>query len=188
MALVREFNEGFLELLSFSARLDGARPLPEFVRAHRGSWLALDAAARARACQCPFLLADIHYRNAGWWQWATRGKEIRVPRTASPPGLFPPKLAIEVMYEALVLTWHTARVNPRVAATLLGMSSQVCEIVAALGLRGLRHLASHHHRSLRPRWEHLASFWEPLLSASCRENPESLHDLFRHGIQLLDHE
>ena len=187
LELVREFNEGFLELLSHTARLDGARALPEFVRVHRGAWLALDAAARARAAQCPFLLADIHYRNPAWWQWAS-GKGIRPPRTTGPPGLFSSKLAVEVMYEALVLTWHTTRLNPRVAATLFGISSQVCEIVASLGLRDLRHLASHHHRSLRPRWEHLASFWGPLLSASSRENPQSLHDLFRHGIQLLDHE
>lgn len=92
------------------------------------------------------------------------------------------------MYEALVLTWHTARWNPQVAEQILGMSSAVRAIVAPLGLRHLRHLATHYHRHLRPRWENLTAFWETLLTAACREAPGPLRKLFRHGLQLLDQE
>jgi hypothetical protein len=182
---VHEFNDRFLELLSLSARSDAQRVLPEFVRAHRGALLALDRAARGRASRSPFLLVDIQLRNPQWWEWASH-EESRQSRTARPPVLFAPKLALEVMYEALVLTWHTVRWSPQVAVKILGMSPMVCAIVAPLGLKHLRHLASHHYRELRPRWEHLTAFWATLLTAACRETPGSLRNLIRHGLQLLD--
>jgi hypothetical protein len=181
---VHEFNGRLLGLLAQIAHSNGAHPPPEIVQEHRELWLALDPAACERASRCPFLLIDIHFRDPEWWQWARQEHSWRT-RAPPTPGLLPRKLAVEMMYDALVVTWHAARLDGRVAATLFAMTPKVLAVVAKLGLRHLRQMAEHHHRELRPRWEQLPTFWGRLLSAACSGDHETLFDLHLHGFQLL---
>lgn len=187
LALVYEFNERFLTLLSQLADPDAGPPPPDFVRMHQSTWQALDAAACQRASRCPFLLVDIHFRDTRWWHWASTEAAWR-GREPALPGLLPSKLAVEVLHEALILAWHTAQWHQRAAGLLLGMSSEVCDIIARLGLRTLRLIAVHCHRHLCPRWEHLTSFWDRFLTTACGDNTQELRDLFWAGVQMLNPE
>jgi len=100
--------------------------------------------------------------------------------------LFPRKRAVELTRDALIVAWCTARQDTRLAAALLAMSDEVAHVVAKLGLRQLRLIPDHHHQHLRPRWDHLSSFWGRLLSAASRDDGEALHDLHLYAYQLAD--
>lgn len=156
--LVHEFNELFVEQVAKAAREDGEHSMPEMVRMHRDLWVSLDGPARRRASQCPFLLADIQFRNAAWWQRAQNDPTWH----GGPPSsmrLFLRKPAVDLMRDALVVAWCTARQDTRLAATFFAMSDEVARVVAKLGLRQLRHMTDHCYQHLRPRWQHLSTFW-----------------------------
>lgn len=187
LELVHEFNERYVELVVQAAREDGEHTAPEIVRSHRALWLTLDPAAQRRASRCPFLLAEIQFRNVPWWERA-RSEPSSHGGAFTSVRMFSRRLAVELMRDALIVAWYTARLDAEVAATLLAMSKDVAGIVANLGLRQLRDIAEHQHHHLRPRWEHLASFWERLLTAAGRDDDEALLELHQHGFQLADAE
>jgi hypothetical protein len=187
LELVHEFNERYVELVAQAAREDGEHTAPEIVRAHRALWRTLDPTAQRRASRCPFLLADIQFRDAPWWQRAQREPSWDGGPFTS-VSMFSRRLAVELMRDALLVAWYIARLDTGVAATLLAMSKDVASIVAKLGLRQLRDIAEHQHHQLRPRWEHLSSFWGRLLSAAGRDDDQALLELHRHGFQLADAE
>ena len=185
LELVHEFNERFVVETAEVVRESDASTLPEVVRIHRDLWVALDAPACQRASQCPFLLADVHFRDEAWWQRAQRDASWQSGPAAS-ARLFPRKLAVELMRDALIVAWYTARQDPRLAAALFAMSEEVARVIAKLRLRDLRLVPLHHHQQLRPRWDHLSSFWGRLLSAASRDDIEALHDLQLHAHQLAN--
>ena len=185
LELVYEFNERFIQETAEVAREGDASTLPDMVRIHRDLWVALDPPACHRASRCPFLLADIQFRNEAWWQrvqsdasWQS-GPAVSVRH-------FPRRRAVELMRDALIVAWYTARQDTRLAAGLLAMSDGVTRAVAKLSLRHLRLIPDHHHQHLRLRWEYLSSFWGRLLSAASRDDAEALHDLHLHAYQLAD--
>lgn len=183
--LVHEFNELFVEQLAEVARENGERTMPEMVRMHRDLWVSLDRPARRRASQCPFLLADFQFRNVTWWQRAGNAPRWHggSPTAAR---LFLRKPAIDLTRDALVVAWYTARQDARLAATFLAMSDEVAHVIAKLGLRQLRLIADRYNQHLRPRWQHLSSFWGRLLSAASRDDREALYDLHLQAFQLSD--
>lgn len=185
LELVHEFNERFVTETAQAAREDGERVLPEMVRMHRDLWVRLDGPARRRASECPFLLADIQFRNAAWWQRAQNDASWHGGQPTA-VRLFSRKPAIELMRDALLVAWSTARQDPRLAATLLAMSDEVARVVAKLGLHHLRRIPEQCHQHLRPRWQHLSSFWGRLLSAASCDDREALYDLQLHAFQLAD--
>jgi hypothetical protein len=182
--LIHGFNERFLELLTQVAQVDDEQCLLDIVRLHRDLWLRLDVDARKRASQFPYLLIDIHFHSEEWWLWA-RTPSSRQGRDTSSSGIFAPKLAVELMYEALLLAWHTARSDGPSANILLAMSPGVVLTVAALEPRDITHIAEHHNHHLRPRWEHLPTFWRHVLAAACSGDNGAIHDLHHHGLHLL---
>ncbi len=186
LALVHEFNELFVEQVAEIARGDDLLTAPEMVRSHRELWAGLDARARRSASRCPFLLADIQFRNQPWWQRVQyhAGGHPDSPPSAAP--LFSPKPAVELTRDALIVAWSTARQDTRLAATLLAMSHEVARIVAQLGLSHLRHITDHHHHHLRPRWEHLSPFWGRLLTAAHNDDRDALYTLHLQAFQFAD--
>lgn len=185
LELIHEFNELFIGQLAEVAREGDSRATPAWVRTHRNLWVNLDAAARRRASRCPFLLADIQFRNATWWRHA-KNEATWQGDPPDPGRLFPSTPAVQLMEDALVVAWSTARQDARLAVALLAMSDEVADIVARLGLRERRRIAAQHHQHLRPRWEHLSSFWGPLLIAASRDDGEALYDLHLYAFQLAD--
>jgi hypothetical protein len=185
LELVQEFNERFIWETAEVVRVSDAGTLPEMLRMHRDLWATLDPAACRRASRCPFLLADIHFRNEAWWERAQSDASWQ-SGPAGPMRLFARRRSIELMRDALTVAWCTARQDTRLAATLLAMSDDVARVVAKLGLRHLRLIPDRHHQHLRPRWDHMSSFWGRLLSAASRDDVEALHDLQLHAYQLAD--
>lgn len=184
LELVHEFNERFIGETAELVRESDAGTLPEMIRMHRDLWVALDPPACRRASRCPFLLADIHFRDEAWWRRAQNDESWQ----SGPVGsrLFARRRAVELMRDALTVAWCTARQDTRLAATLLAMSDGVARVVAKLGLHHLRLIPYRHHQQLRPRWDHMSSFWGRLLSAASRDDVEALHDLQLHAYQLAD--
>lgn len=185
LELVHEFNERFIGETAEVVRESAASALPEMVRMHRDLWATLDPPACQRASRCPFLLADIHFRDEAWWQRAQYDDSWQGGQSGS-VRLFARKRAVELMRDALTVAWCTARQDARLAVTLLAMSDGVARIVAKLGLRHLRLIPDRHHQHLRPRWDHMSSFWGRLLSAASHDDVEALHDLQLHAYQLAD--
>jgi len=185
LELVHEFNELFVEQVADAAREGDGHTLPEIVRVHQDLWASLDGPARQRASQCPLLLGDLQFRNAVWWQCAHSDPSWH----GGPPSsvrLFGRRPAIELTRDALLVACYTARQDTRLAGTLFAMSQGVACIIAQLGLRHVRRIPDQCHQHLRPRWQHLSSFWGRLLSAAIRDDREALYDLHLHAFQLAD--
>ncbi len=185
LKLVRKFNEQFLEKLAEVAQESDGRPVPEMVRTNRDLWVNLDASARERAGGFPLLLADIHFRDAPWWCRA----QIKVSEqegASGPVPLFADGQGTDLMRHALFVAWRVAQQDARDAEILLAMSDDVAVVVSSLGFDELRHIAQHHHRELRPRWEHLGAFWSELLSAAIRNDRRALNDLRLYVHQLAE--
>ena len=185
LELVHEFNELFIEQMVDAARRDGPCTRLDVARMHRDLWTSLDAPARRRLGQCPFLLADIQFRNAAWWERAQSGAVLQ----DGPPGPdcpFSRAAASELMRDALVVAWSICRQDRRLAATLLLMSGEVARIVARLGLAQLRNMPDRHYQHLRPLWEYQGSVWDRLLTAARHDDRKALCDMHLHAFQLAD--
>lgn len=185
LELVREFNERLIEAVSEAAREGDRHRAPEMVRAHRDLWLNLDPATRQRASRFPFLLADIRFHDATWWQRA-RSECAWQDGPPGPTRLFVRRRAAELTRDALIVAWRTAQQDPRLAVILLAMSGEVARIVATLGLGHLRRIADLHPWHLRPRWDHSDLFWGRFLSAASRDDRRALRGLHMHALQLAD--
>ena len=183
--VVHEFNERFVRAITSVAREGDQGTMPEVVWIHRDLWPNLDAAAIRHMSQCPFLLANIHFRSATWWQQA-RNVASSPGGAPGPVPLFSGERAVELMWEAILIARRTIRVDTRDAAILLGMSSDVASVVADLGLGDLQHIAHHHHRHLRPRWEHRSAFWGKLLDTASHDDREALYELRLYAFQMAD--
>lgn len=156
----------------------------DLVRLHQDLWTGLDTPSRKRAARCPFLLVDARFQNEAWWHWAKTSRP-HIGKDASSLIPLPASIAKDLMYETLVLAWHTARSDSRAASVLLAMSPKVAATLARLGLQDIHHIAAHHSHYLRPRWEDLPLFWRHLLIAARSDDNVALHEVHLHGLQLL---
>jgi hypothetical protein len=184
LRLVHELNDRCLAELANLAQSDRSPRASEFFGRHRDDWRSLDAGARREAARFPFLLLDIHFQDDEWWRSAA---DPRSEGTPSNPSLsfFAPEPAGELIRETLVLAWHTVLSNRGAGMLLLGMSPAVCGRVADLGLQHIERITARDSCHIRPRWEHLPSFWGQLLTAARGGNFELLYDLRLHGFQLF---
>lgn len=89
---VHALNERCLEVLAQLAHAASGRVTVDIVNRHRTLWRGLDAAARRRAAQAPFLLLDAHFRSEDWWHWA-RNPRFAQRRSLASTSSFPPKSA-----------------------------------------------------------------------------------------------
>lgn len=180
-------NERCLELLGQLARSDRERITPDIVNQHRSLWRNLNVTARKRAAATPFLLVDVHFQDASWWEWA------RAPRPSGkrampshPP--FAGKITSELMREALMLAWSTAAFDRGAASILLGMTPAVAAVISELGPQDVERITARHSRHLRPRWEDFPIIWGRLLRAARDGDDDALHEVRLHGVQLLGSE
>jgi len=182
LRLVHELNERCIETLARLSTDRSTRTI-EIVASSRALWSCLDAGARRRAAECPFLLVDVWFQNVHWWRSV---KERRIPHVHSARHrCFPPRAAGTLMRETLMLTWSTARSDRRIAGLLLGLAPAVAEIIAGLGLQDVERIAAKFARQVRPRWEDRPGFWRSLVLAARDGDENTRHEIHLHGLQLL---
>jgi hypothetical protein len=138
---------------------------------------------RARAAYKTFLLLDLEFANAAWWQMVTS----HPARPAPPPswqGSFPRGPAVQLARATIMLAWHSLRAH-RNAACLLGLTPAVAEVIAALSLTDIDRIVDRRFRYLRPRWEDRPAVWRQLLQAAQSPDIRRTRDVNLRGLQLL---
>lgn len=147
---------------------------------HREIWLSVNAVARKRAAQLPFVIVDVHFLEEAWWRDSlTTGNQSR---DVAPDSNGLPNVESEhLMLETIMFAWQTARWDRTVAQISFAMLPSVVDIVAALTPQQLREIAARSPQALRVRWSEDVVFWRDLLTAAGDEDPKRLSDLQLHA-------
>jgi hypothetical protein len=182
---VRDLNARCLEAIGRRlVRAAAARPNDPIDQTELGLWRSLDEAARHRAARCPYLLVDMRFDDAAWWENAkcdamkpTPNPNILSSGTAG--------LGRALANDALTLASWTARSDQRTAMLLFGLDPRVAAVIASLNPVEVRRITARSANQLRPRWERNRRMWGDLLSAAISADDEALTDIHLYGIQLL---
>ena len=181
---VAELNDQCLELLMEEAKSCDMPTGHPLVADLRDLWMALDASARRRASNCPYLLVDSGFVHVQRWAWV-RGHHVRDEERTTQTKFFNSQKAVAVGRLVLTYAWHLARSQNTAARLLLGMSGQCAELIAACSINQIHELAEAHPEWLQPRWPgHLRVWRELLTTAISGESPE-LEQARTRGLQLL---
>lgn len=183
LARVYALNERCLEVITDLARTERRQASIAIVNEHRTLWRTLSVTARFRAAHAPFLLLDVHFKDAEWWR-AARDRSNRRTKVAL-SAAFKGKMAGELMRETLMLAWSTVAFDRGAASIMLGMAPAVSSMIAALGPQDVERIAARHCSHLEPRWKDFPAFWGKLLAAAHNDDEEALHEVHLHGAQLI---
>ena len=177
-----EINERCLELLVSAARTDcPTLPLVCYLRELLCSAMP---DTLARAAHRPLLLIDMQLTNGELWRAATDRPVRRPTRRPASQGAFSRPVAVQLARAALGLAWHTAHAAPH-EIWLLGMTTDVADAIAQLGVTELDSAAERYFKHLRPRWEDRPAVWRRLLLSAQSEEIRRTRDFNLYGIQLL---
>lgn len=179
---LQDVNRQCIELLVDAAR----RPLESsfsLVSTLRETLKALTPEMRRRAAAKAFLLVDLEFSNAPWWQTVQARPKLALP-TPSWQGCFPRSGAVQLTRATLVLAWHSLRAQTH-EPCLLGIAPAVAKMITELSLTEIDNLAVHRFRFVRPRWAHLPAVWRDLLHDAKACDVRRARDLSVRGLQLL---
>lgn len=175
IALAQELNAQCIDLLFSLATNLSFQQLPPFILQNRDQWRLLDEEARRRLAAFPFVIVDLHFKDADWWR-EVLGSQFVASADSTPFG--------DLAVETLLFARQAAREDVVVAKAMFAMATPVASLVASLTLQQVRSIASGHARDLRVRWEDDAEFWGELLAA-CRAGDEQAIDAARRQGKLL---
>ncbi len=146
-------------------------------------WLALDAPARRRAANHPFLLFDAGLSDPRRWRNLDRAQV-----QDAPPGtyqaLFTVSQAIAATERVLVFAWSLARRHAVQARLALGMHPLCLEWITAHSVLAAHQLGRRQWMWLRPRWLNSPEFWDELLRGAAEGGAAHLRARVQ-GIRLL---
>ena len=113
-------NGTFLQLLVDMAQLHTDPPV-NFVEELRETLLRLNSHVNLVAARAPFLLVDIEFRNAAWWEAiaAEASRSVALPAGELNPAR---ARALELARSTLMLAWHMARTDRESSLIEIGMS------------------------------------------------------------------
>ena len=178
---LQEINERCLELLVQAARGGRFGTLP-LVLPLRDLLLQMTPQARQRAARNGFLLVDLEFANALWWLSMTRpGRATPAPRRC---GGFHRTAGVQLARATLMLAWHSLRADSG-SACMLGISSDVGEIIATYSLTKLDRIARRCFRYVRPRWEDRPGVWRQLLLSAQQPDLRRRRDTNVRAVQLI---
>lgn len=180
---VYEVNERCLEMLVSAARAD-QRPSFALVSELSDLLRALPPAERHRAAHRTFLLVDMEFGNADWWQ-AARNHPSKPMCAPAWRGAFPRASAIQLARMTLMLAWHSLRADQATAGILLGMTRPVSDLIAELRFDEIDRIAEKRFRHVRPRWDDRPAVWRKLLLAAKENDGRVMREVNVHGVQLL---
>jgi hypothetical protein len=180
LASLRELNEECLELCAAQGRAHGGHAtLTEIARL----WRPLDAAARARASDCLYLLADAGFACGERWR-CTGASQVDEAAPGYAP-FFTLPAAAAVAQAVLTFAWHLARCQATAARLLLCMPASGVADLAQLTLGQVRALAVRHPHWLQPRWAQRPAMWQELLGAAASGDVVRLERARLRGQRLL---
>ena len=181
--LAHRLNERCIDLFCELA-IDSSPDVPwPPVLPNRDLWVRLDAAARKRLAEFPFVIVDVRFKDETWWR--SLGQEALAPPWDDLISDATPQRYDYLALETLMFAWHVAREDRQVAQMLLAMAPAVAECVAALTMQQVRALGLHGARFLRIRWDDKPQFWRELLISALDEDEAALAELQRDAKLLF---
>jgi len=185
LELVYQLNERSLTLLAEAARSGTSPWLAE--TPHRVLWSELTTAAIQRAARFPFVILEAHFTDDEWRRAASVNPQDVIEEGLG-PSCWPQEATQQLMSEALVFAWHTARWDRRVARLSLGVSAGVVGLIAAFTPQQLAVVSARHWGVLRLRWQDEPDFWARLLGAAQDSDEEALSENHLHAKLLFSGE
>ena len=130
------------------------------------------------------LLVDMQFDQPLWWQQAL-GRPERQSRNGAGSGAFPRQSGIELARATMTLAWNAVQADPTIAPVVLGMDTEVANLIASMPLTGLDRFATRHFRRIRPRWADRVDFWRELLSVCDVDPNTSTRELDLKTLRIL---
>lgn len=181
--LAHQLNEQCIDLFCELA-IDSSPEIPwSLVTANRDLWIRLDASARKRLAQFPFVIVDVCFKDEAWWRTVAQAQPA-APRTHTAPGTMPSTRHDHLVLETLMFAWQAAREDRYIAQMVFAMTPQVADRIAALTMQQVRTIAVEGSRYLRIRWDNEPQFWRELLICA-REGDEAALTELRRDAKLL---
>ena len=180
---LHELNRRGIDHLAHAARHRTESPL-SLVGSVRRELLASTPASRNRAAARPFLLLDLEFRNARWWQTIGHHPERQIRMPPLVPA-FPRSAALPLTRATIIAAWRAVCADPRSARILMGFDETLIELFVNLPVTAIDPIAHHAHPHLRPRWADHPAFWRTILRAANHEDAAELSLVDVEGLQLL---
>lgn len=180
---LHDLNRRGVDLLAQTARRRPEHSL-SLISALKRELFASTPASRDRAAARPFLLWDLDFHNAPWWQAIAHDPDRRIRKPTLQPE-FPRETALPLTRATLIAAWRAVCADARSARILLGLDESVAELLITLPVTAIDSIAEHVHPHLRPRWADHPAFWRALLRAANGGDSAKLSRIDIQGIQLL---
>ncbi len=183
MAALHEINGRCLDLLVHAARSGSFAPF-SLIAEIRDALLSSTPESRRCAAARNFLLVDVEFRNAEWWQAVAKYPEqpFRGSAWRSP---FARRSAIGLTRATLMAAWQAVHSESDAACILLAMDRAVADVIADLPITTLDRIAERRHQHLQPRRTERPVVWRGLLQAAGHDDRARSHIGDVHGLQLL---
>lgn len=177
--VIEQVNLKYLDYLASASALESTS-----LRELFATWRGLQPPVQLKIARMPFLIADLHFHDAGWWaSWtdkravASRPSEIKsADATAS-----------EIARHILITAWHLAHLR-QFTVFPAGICAAVASSLVMLGPQELEQIAITAYADLKPRWAGCPHFWPALFAAACDEDESGFAELRIHALRLLQHE
>jgi hypothetical protein len=179
-------NEECLELLAAQSMVRTSHPQP-ILSELADLWRSLDARARRRAAECPYLLVDAGFADARRWRFLN-GQVVSEPAVGSTndgPPFFTAPGASDVTRRVLQFARELALTNDVAARLWVAMPPHCTQLLAACTLRDIDMAAARHPAWLMPRWARHVRVWRVFLMAARSGDVPAMQLSRMHGIQLL---
>lgn len=178
-----EVNARCIEMLVSAARRESKQSFT-LVAELRAPLIRLDPRMRERAAAHAFLLIDVEFGNADWWQ-AARAHSSQPLRGPLWKGVFPRESAVQLAVATLMFAWNSVRTDAARMLVPLGMTRAVAQIIASLRFEEVDRIARKRSAYARPRWEDRPAVWRRLLAAAEANDPKAMGAFRLHAVQLL---
>ncbi len=146
------------------------------------AWRDVPERALEQLATSPGLLVDAYFADELRWRSPLRVDAVDEPLEVR---AFTGRGAEEFIRRVLVLGWHLARADRRLARMVLGMSPSCAEHLSRLRLKDIDWMAQHRAGWVRPRWEQQPRVWRNLLESAKRECSDELLQFRARGLQLM---
>lgn len=183
LELARELNSRCIDLLCHSAATPFIDGMPIMLRANRNLWCQLNADARWRLADFPFVIVDARFREDDWWRGRGAVPDNAIAEYPSAESLRDQRQSL--LLETLMFAWQVAREDSRVAQILFAMTPTVARVISSLAMQDIRTLAINQSNCLRVRWDSDAQIWRDLLLAVATDNEVALEEVRLHAKLLF---